>query len=373
MDKHLHIVSLDVPYPPDYGGVFDLFYKLKALYDNGVKIHLHCFEYGRGQQPKLNKYCESVNYYKRKLRLKGFSFRLPYIVSSRNNGDLINNLMKDDYPVLLEGIHCTYFLNNNSLRDKKVFVRLHNIESAYYRELAGSENNLFKKLFYINESHLLKKYERNIAGKATFICVSQKDAQVFKKDFPASNVLYLPVFLPYARVNSKIGKGNFCLYHGNLSIAENENAAVWLLDKVFHELLVTFIIAGKHPSESLKKKVAQKDNATLFADLSANEMEEIIRNAQLHVIPSFNTTGIKIKLLNALFNGRHCLVNSRTVEETGLEHLCHIADEANTFSEKLLELFPLAFDNYDIEDRKLILETEYDNDKNAQQLMQWIY
>ena len=50
-EKHLHIVCLDVPYPVDYGGVFDLFYKIKALSEAGVKIHLHCFEYGRGQQP----------------------------------------------------------------------------------------------------------------------------------------------------------------------------------------------------------------------------------------------------------------------------------------------------------------------------------
>ena len=45
----LHIISFDVPYPPDYGGAIDVFYKLKALNQEGVKIHLHCFEYGRGK------------------------------------------------------------------------------------------------------------------------------------------------------------------------------------------------------------------------------------------------------------------------------------------------------------------------------------
>jgi hypothetical protein len=51
MTRHLHIICLNVPFPVDYGGVFDLFYKLPALHDQGVKIHLHCFEYGRGEQP----------------------------------------------------------------------------------------------------------------------------------------------------------------------------------------------------------------------------------------------------------------------------------------------------------------------------------
>ena len=67
MDDQFHIVSFDVPYPPDYGGVIDVFYKIKALSELGVKVHLHCFEYGRGQQNELNKICSSVTYYKRNL------------------------------------------------------------------------------------------------------------------------------------------------------------------------------------------------------------------------------------------------------------------------------------------------------------------
>ncbi|MCX6283192.1 MAG: mannosyltransferase, partial [Bacteroidetes bacterium] len=44
MEQHLHIVSFDIPYPPDYGGVIDVYYKIKTLSEAGVKIHLHCFE-----------------------------------------------------------------------------------------------------------------------------------------------------------------------------------------------------------------------------------------------------------------------------------------------------------------------------------------
>jgi hypothetical protein len=131
LDKHLHIVSLDVPYPPDYGGMTDIFFRIKALYAEGVKIHLHCFDYGRGEHSQLNKYCNEVIYYKRKTALKSLSFKLPYIVKSRDNKTLIKNLLKDDYPVLLEGIHCTYFLFTGKLKNKKVFVRLHNVEFEY--------------------------------------------------------------------------------------------------------------------------------------------------------------------------------------------------------------------------------------------------
>ncbi|MGH2563383.1 MAG: mannosyltransferase, partial [Ginsengibacter sp.] len=127
-DKHLHIVCLDVPYPPDYGGVFDLFYKIRSLHSIGINIHLHCFEYGRGKQEELKKYCKSVSYYKRKNFLNGLSLRLPFIVSSRANRVLLNNLLKDDHPVLLEGIHCSYFLYSGELKNRKIIIRLHNVE-----------------------------------------------------------------------------------------------------------------------------------------------------------------------------------------------------------------------------------------------------
>ena len=49
-EQELHIVSFDVPFPPNYGGAVDVFYKIRALHKLGVKIHLHCFEYVRGKQ-----------------------------------------------------------------------------------------------------------------------------------------------------------------------------------------------------------------------------------------------------------------------------------------------------------------------------------
>ncbi|MEP7128815.1 MAG: mannosyltransferase, partial [Chitinophagales bacterium] len=65
MNNLLHIISFNVPYPPDYGGVMDVFYKIKALHDSGIKIKLHCFEYGRKESDVLNQLCDEVFYYKR--------------------------------------------------------------------------------------------------------------------------------------------------------------------------------------------------------------------------------------------------------------------------------------------------------------------
>lgn len=282
-----------MPYPADYGGVIDVFFRIKSLYELGVKIHLHCFEYGRGQQPELNKYCVEVNYYKRNTGVSGFSFQLPYIVKSRNNKELLQNLLKDDHPVLVEGIHCTYFLFTGELKDKKVFVRSYNVEFEYYRRLAENESSVFRKLYFIIESRLLRKYEKVIVNKSVLLAISKKDSEEYQKLFGSTDIKYLPAFLPYISVTSKEGKGEYCLYHGSLSVAENEMVVLWLCKNVFNQVNIPFIIAGKNPSEKLKEEVSRNKNISLQSDLSEERMNELISNAHIHILPSFNSTGIK--------------------------------------------------------------------------------
>lgn len=362
-----------MPYPPDYGGVTDVYYRLKALHEIGVKIHLHCFEYGRGEQPVLNKYCVEVNYYKRNTGIKGISFRLPYIVKSRANKELLQNLLKDEHPVLLEGIHCTYFLSTGELKNKKVVVRLHNVEFEYYSHLAKNETSLLKRLYYNIESRLLKKYEKKIADKAMLLPINKKDLEIYQDLFEATRISYLPAFLPVSLVSSKHGRGDYCLYHGNLSVAENEKAVIWLCINIFNQSNTPFIISGKNPSEKLQDAARQNKNISLVGNPSEEKMNELIANAQINILPSFNATGVKIKLLNALFTGRHCIVNKQAVDGTGLEALCHIAESGEEFKTAVQQLFDEPFSGEEIEKRSRLLHKEFDNKTNAEFLMQLIY
>lgn len=353
--------------------MIDVFYRIKALHELGVKIHLHCFEYGRGKQPELNKYCIEVNYYKRVRGWKGFSFRLPYIVNSRANKELLQSLLKDNHPVLLEGIHCTYFLFTYQLKTKNVFVRLHNVEFKYYQQLAKNEISFFKKIYYRTESRLLKNYEKKISGKALFLAITHKNAGIYKEVFGVSDIKYLPAFLPVTNVTAKEGKGTFCLYHGNLSITENEKSAIWLCKNVFQKLNIPFIIAGKNPSKNLERIIQQNENASLISNPSEEKMSDLISNTQINILPSFNSSGIKLKLLNALFMGRHCIVNNTTVEGTGVKDLCHIAATEEEFRSAVRYLFDQHFTAAEIEKRDQLLKKEFDNKINAEKLMQWIY
>ncbi len=376
MVKNLHIVCLDVPWPADYGGAIDMMNRIMTLHKMGILIHLHYFSYNeRGIPNELNQFCESINVYEREKINNGFSFTMPYIVASRINEQLISRLQEDNYPILLEGIHTTGILSKLDRRNRKIVVRMHNEESLYYKELARAESGILKKIYFQNESRLLKKYSHHLPDDCLYACVSEKDIAVFKNDYKLTRVEFLPTFPAWQSVSGQEGQGNLCLYHGNLSVPENEEAALWLLCNVFTKARVPFVIAGKKPSRRLQKLAGLCQHTCLVADPCETEMNDLVRKAHVHVLPCFNknVTGIRLKLLHSLFEGRHCVVNEPIVAGTGLESACHIGTNANAFASIITQLYHQPFTREEIILRKQLLGTTYDNEKNTRKLIQWLW
>ncbi|MBS1627080.1 MAG: glycosyltransferase [Bacteroidetes bacterium] len=363
-----------MPYPVIYGGVFDLFYKLEHLHKKGIHIHLHCFVYDKIQeQNELTKYCATVNYYKRNKNILSLFSNIPFIVFSRKNKILFNNLLKDNYPILMEGIHCSYLITNKKFTHRKKYIRLHNIESIYYAEIAKAEKNLFKKWYYKRESSLLKKYENSIKNKIdSFICVAQKDEETILK-FGFTNTNYVPIFLPNWAITTSSEGEKFCLYHGDLSVVTNEETALWLYNNVFKKVNTLFIIAGKNPSEKIKKIINNSSNAKLISNPNNNEMQTLIAAAHVNIIYAESVTGIKLKLLNALFNGKHCITNTTTVSKTNLEVLCKIADTAEEIKNMVEIVLTQSFTNEEAELRRQTLKNIFNNEKSAQRLINIVW
>ncbi|GEO08569.1 hypothetical protein SAE01_10650 [Segetibacter aerophilus] len=222
------------------------------------------------------------------------------------------------------------------------------------------------------ESYLLKRYEKKIVNKATFLTVTERDADLFKK-LGCKNATFVPLFLPDWKLDNRDGKGSFCLYHGDLSVAENEQAAIWLLEKVFNDLAIPFVVAGKNPPQNLIKLAHSKNSTCLIANPGEQEMQDLITKAHINIIPSYNSTGIKLKLLNALYNGRHCLVNEATIEGTGLEAACNIASTEQEFKNAITELYDNPFPTEEIQTRKQLLENVFNSRSNAIKIVEAVW
>jgi hypothetical protein len=369
--KRLHIVSFDNPFPPNYGGVIDVFYKLRALHAQGVEIILHAFEYGRKPAAQLNKFCRKVYYYQRRNFVNPFVGSLPYIVNTRNSSELLDNLLKDDAPVLFEGLHTCFFLDHPALARRKKFVRMHNIEHEYYEKLESVERNFFKKYFFTKEATRLREFEGLLKHAQAVLAISPNDTEALQQRY--ANVFYVPAFHANEDVTTVAGHGRYTLYHGKLSVGENDEAARFLIEKVFSKVDYPFYIAGYKPSAALKAIIGQYPNIKLFDQLSTEQISELIQQAHINVLPTFQSTGIKLKLINVLYQGRFVVANDLMVKNTGLEKLCKRANSPEEFIREVKSLMKKEFTQHDVDERKKHLGSMFSNTENAKAIVALIF
>jgi hypothetical protein len=369
LPKRLHIVAFDVPYPADYGGVIDIYYKVASLHAQGVKVVLHMYQYGREQSiTKLKKVTSELHYYKRSTFKNPFIGSLPYIVNSRNGDALLNNLLKDNDPILFEGLHCTYHLANPLIKNRYKIVRTHNIEHHYYKHLEKSEFSYFKKYFFRIEADKLRKYESILKHAQLVATISPNDYTHFAKKY--DNVMYLPAFHSNDSIVYPGNNGKFLLYHGNLSVPENYIAAMELVKNVFSKLTATpAVIAGNNPPKELVKLVESYDHISIRTNLTTDQIHLLIQTAHVNVLYTNQNTGIKLKLLNGLFKGKFAVVNPLMVDGSGLEPLCAIGKDFKAMLAKIKEFLLQDYTQDCFDKRKLFLEEHFSNERSANLLI----
>ena len=367
---HLHIISFDIPYPANYGGVIDVYYKVRALAKAGVRVHLHCYEYGRPHSAELSRICESVHYYLRLPPMLALPVSRPYIVSSRKSVQLLERLVSLPFPILFEGLHTCYHLDDPQLATRNKLVRTHNVEGDYYEQLARQEKHWMRRLYFRREARLLRQYEPVLAHAAHLLTISPKDQQYFSGRYGTAT--YLPAFHAHDSLDIQAGKGRYCLYHGKLSVAENHRAAMFLIREVFKDLDIPLIIAGADPLPELITETSRYVHITLRHNVGEGEMLDLMRHAHVHVLPTFQDTGIKLKLIHALFSGRFCITHPEMVRHTGLEEACFVARSAADFKSLAQQLMQQPFSAAEIDRRRAILLPTFSNEDNALQLIRLI-
>lgn len=367
----LHIISMDVPYPANYGGVIDVFHKLRCLKKHGVNVILHCFEYGRGEQNKLKDLADEVHYYERSTTLFKQISKIPYIVKSRLSQELTHRLLQDDFPILMEGLHSTGILLDDRFDKRLTIFRESNIEHDYYSGLAKAERNWIRKLYFHLEARKLKTYENILRKTKHMLIVSEADTAYFKKKFPDNDITYLPSFHANDKLTISLSKVEkpFILFHGNLSVRENIAAFYTLADAGIFDLAYQFIVAGLNPSERLIADISGKKNIQLVISPDEKTMNNLIQDAQIHLLYTNQPTGLKLKLINVLYAGKYIICNQYMLAGTGeLKQLVTIAKNPEDFKQHIEDLIDRPFNEELLSMRKVHLKP-FDNEQKTLKLI----
>lgn len=363
INQSLHIISFDNPFPPAYGGVIDVFYKIKALHSIGVKVHLHCFvDEIPADYSVLKEYTASVFFYVRKNKFWSYFQLMPFSVHSRFSYEMINRLHQDNFPILFEGLQTTSMLNHFNNKSRKLFLRLHNNEEKYYSGISKSEKNIFKKGIYWLESKKYKHFQKSVFNQFekvfTLSETENNEINLFSK-----NSVYVPVFHGNNTMKSFSKQGEIALYHGDLRISDNKKAVDFLIS-VFKEIPeYKFIIASKSGRKEVENKIKNTSNISFVEAKDHLVLNKLFEQTHLHVLYSFQQSGTKLKVINSLFNGRFCLINSNMVDDKNIQNLCSLAETKEEYKSKIIELMQKSYDHD--ENRTKVLAKVLNDIENA--------
>lgn len=363
MIKSIQIVAFDNPNPPDYGGVIDVYYKIKALHDLGVKVDLHFFNYGKRKDIEpLSRICGSIFQYDRNMGLGALLSSKPFIVKSRENIDLLNALAKNPAPILFEGLHTCSFLDHPLLKNHFKTVRTHNVEHSYYQGLFNNTSNLFKKLYYGSESKKLKSFEPILANADLIVSLSLQDATYFEQ---YQKTEWVPPFhKSYPEVSEM---EDYILFHGNLAVEENINALVALTKNVFKEITHKIIVAGKSPTQKIINAIGKNKNITLISNPNQEEMTDLICRAKCHILYTNQNTGVKLKLVHAIQTSGHIVLNDAMLFDDSFKDEVEIANDWNS----MVKTLDRCMDLETIKPRPR-LKALFDNKKNAEKILSFL-
>ena len=350
--------------------MIDVFYKIKEFRNKGIKVYLHCFEYGRAKSQELEALCEKVYYYKRHTGFMSNFSGLPYNVKSRISAELTKNLLSNEFPILFEVLHTCYLLSDQRLIKRLKVYRHSNIEHDYYKHLAKSEKRFLKKIYLKLEAGKLKRFESVINHADLILAVNECDVSYFKNKYPKIKTEFLPSFHPNNEINIKEGKGDYILYNGNLSISENYAAVIWLSNNVFNKINTSVKIAGLDPPEFLVSELKKYKNTELVANPDEKTMNDLIANAHIHILYTEQATGLKLKLLNVLHTGRFVICNDKMLEGTGLigSNGLIICNSPQDFISQIENLSQKEFTKDLISERRSQLD-KFSNQRNMEKLL----
>lgn len=257
-------------------------------------------------------------------------------------------------------------------------MRAHNVEFKIWERLAESTPTGFKKSYLKLLANRLKKYELNLINHFDAILpISNYDASIFKSSGCTKPMYIIPagVFLEdFHPETSKIDL-NAVFHLGSLDWMPNQEAVLWFVKEIWPKVQekcpnASFYVAGRN----MPKWLPVKDISNIEWTGEVDDAFKFMNGKAIMVVPLKSGSGIRIKILEGMAMNK-CIVTTRIgaegIDVTNGDNIL-IADEPNTFSEKVVELLNdksriLAIGH---NARKLV-EENYDNRKLVSNLLNY--
>ncbi|MFN6038854.1 MAG: glycosyltransferase family 4 protein [Bacteroidota bacterium] len=209
--------------------------------------------------------------------------------------------------VLLDSLFVTPYIDTiRNHSSSKIILRAHNVEHLVWERNAAIEKNSLKKRYLNFLAKRLKNYELQTIKKLDGVAaISLSDLDYFKQS------LNVPTeYIPFGyNVKSDFNVYDFindrAYFLGSMDWSPNHEALIWILENIFpvlESLKNSFhitVAGNKMPAEFI-----QKTNKNFEVKGKIDNPEKFIEQFGVLIAPIFSGGGLKIKVVEAMANGK---------------------------------------------------------------------
>lgn len=204
--------------------------------------------------------------------------------------------------VFTESTLCDFALRGPGRRDRRMCC-VHNVEADFKRFNATGWSRL--AALRVERSERL-----TLASSGTLLVMHDADRkrllQIYGREVCSGDIFLHPVCslppktgpLPFA------SRDRILIFAGSLDSAFNEQGLRQFVDRCWPALKETghtLVVAGRHPSADLTVFLSRQPGVRLVSD--PPEMEPLLRNARMLLLPDMSGSGMKLRVAEALSLG----------------------------------------------------------------------
>lgn len=220
----------------------------------------------------------------------------------------------------------------------------HNVEYMNYLDNKNSRNLLSRI-----RTSLRKRIEGDLIQNTDWVfCISQNDKDILIKEFQVHNarkMLYAKPMIRFERIKTvkdMESYGKKLIIVGSMNWYPNIKGIVWFIQNVFSELVnidkdYKLYIVGRNPdSDILDAAKPLEGNVVITGGVPS--MDEYFAECDISVIPIFEGTGAKIKVLESIARGIPTVCSEFAAKDYDLKDEILTANEKNEFVKCILSI-----------------------------------
>ncbi len=353
-------LCIRVPYPPVDGGSIAMYNLQKSLHQNGAKLKVLSFNTIKqlADLESLDKEYRDMTriegiYLDNRIKpfaalfniFTGESYHIIRFIRRDFEEALIRILKEETFDIIqLESLYMIPYMEAiRKFSDAKVVLRTHNIEHLIWQRLADACTNPLRRWYLNLLAERLRHYEQWALNRVDAIAaMTPEDDKTLKELGAEVPTCIAPVGLDISEYPVFDQPDSKTVFHlGAMDWMPNQEGVHWFLNQVWPKVLTRIPeaklrLAGKKMPDYIKAYSSTSVEVSDYVEDGKRFMGE----SGIMIVPLFSGSGMRVKIVEGMAMGKAILSTSIGAEgiggRAGEEYL--IADDANTFTERLIQL-----------------------------------